>query len=58
MSLRYKIVKQDTLGNLMDTVNKNLDKGWVLIGGPFVIDENIFHYAQAMVREEDEILRG
>ena len=52
MITRYKIVKQDTLENLMSTVNKNLDKGWVLVGGPFAIDENIYCYAQAMVREE------
>lgn len=58
MSLRYKIVKHDTLENLTELVNRNLEKGWALVGGPFVIDMNIYKYAQAMVREEHEVLRG
>jgi len=53
LTKRYKIVKNTDLESLSGTVNKNIEKGWELVGGPFVIDENIYRYAQAMILEED-----
>jgi len=47
----YTVVKEHSISELIEQVNRMIESGWLPLGGPFTsVDSEDHHYYQAMTR--------
>jgi hypothetical protein len=53
MKIKYKIISENSIERLNESVQSKIDEGWLPQGGVTAANGSNFIFAQAMVKEEN-----